>query len=585
MNNLYKKQLANHLADFLKVDAEEVFSLISSVPKDKQGDFSLPCFFLATKLKQSPAMVAEEISKNMELPKDFSDLVAVNGYLNFTINQKNFTLKILSSILEERKNYGKGFEGKKQKVILDFSSPNMGKELAFHHLRGTMLGHSLSCLFQASGYETLRINHLGDWGTSYGKLIVAYLNQVKENASFKDQNLTIEELNLLYTQFSQNAKKDTSLEDQARLVFKELEEGKDEYQNLWKMFREITLKELQKMYSILGVYFDSYKGEAFFVDKVDGVVNQLQKNNLMTQSEGASIVDLEQFDMIPLLLQKSDGSTLYATRDICAAIFRKEKYDFDLNLYVVDNGQSLHFNQFFKVLELMGYEWAKQCQHIPFGLVLNQSSDGKWEKGKTRTGQSSLLKDVLKQASQKILKIINHKNPDLENKEKIAQKIAVVALAFNDLKHKRQNNVKFDWHQTLSFEGDSGPYVVNAFVRLKSVLRKYELENSKIDAVSLLELLKKIQNLELIYKEEQAQDLVTLLAQLSEKRSKACESQEPYILTQYTLVLSDAIHRFVHHCRVLGSEEQEERILLVYCAQRVLKNALNWIGLDPVEYM
>ena len=587
MNNLYKQKLTQQIVAVFHFDEKQIQSLITAVPKEQQGDFALPCFFLAKELKKSPVQIAEELALKWKPIVDFPKVVAIKGYLNFFLDTTLFFQKVLTEILQKKKNYGKGLEGENKKVVLDFSSPNMGKELAFHHLRGTMLGHALSCLFQSSGFQVCRINHLGDWGTSYGKLIVMYLTQKEKGQAKAIEDLTIEDLNQLYTQFAIESEKHSELEDEARKVFQELENENHDYLKLWKEFKEITLKELKNIYQILGVDFDDYRGEAFFVPQTKALVQELSKSNLLTQSQGALVVNLDKYEMPPLLVQKTDGSTLYATRDLCAAKYRFETQKFDQCFYVVDSGQSLHFKQFFQVLRLMGQKWVDSCHHVPFGLILNQTKEGKWEKGKTRTGHSSLLKDVIQKAKNKIVEVINQKNPKLENKENIAVKIGIAALIFNDLKHKKSHDIKFEWDKALSFEGDSGPYVINAFVRAKSILRKYHasLDSESQKNEKWLEVFNQMNITPKCFEEPQAQELIFVLAEVSDKREKSLQAHEPCILAQYTLVLADAIHAFVHHCRILGSEKQEQRILLIYCAQTVLKNALNWIGIKPVEQM
>jgi arginyl-tRNA synthetase len=393
--------------------------------------------------------------------------------------------------------------------------------------------------------------------------------------------LTIEELNRLYQSFAQANTSHTELEDEAREVFRELESGNADYKKLWEVFREITLEELRKLYSLLEVEFDEFTGESFYIRHADDIIKKLELKGLVSSSRGTQIVDLSEHDLPPLMLRKSDGTTLYATRDLCAAVYRKRHFKFFRNLYVVDNGQSLHFRQFFKVLELMGYDWAADCRHIPFGLILTRSKDGKWEKGKTRAGGVSLLKDVIEGATKKILEIINEKNPELGNKKEIARKIAIGALVFNDLKNKRQNDVNFDWDAVLSFEGDTGPYVINAYVRLCSILRKGEkqkkreinnvLNNEKMDFSN--------------FREPESSGLIKALSQFPEKVQTAMEKDEPAVLAQYSLLLAEKAHKFIHACRVLGSPEELERLCLVDASRIILRNTLELIGIPLVEKM
>jgi len=550
---------------------EEALSMISIPPDSSCGDWSLPCFTLAKKLRKAPKAIAEELAAKFSAPQGFEKTEALNGYWNFYADKTVFVQNILNEIKERGLKFGFA-EQKNKTVAIDYSSPNIGKELAFHHLRSTMIGNSLSRIFKANGFRVERINHLGDWGTQFGKLIVMYL---RENLSTDDaalSALTVKELNKLYAAFSALSKKELELEDKAREAFAKLEKGDEFYRKLWVAFKEATLKELVRIYKIMEVDFDHYTGESFFEDKIPAVLSELEKKSLLVNSQERDVVLLGD-DMPPCLIRKSDGSTLYATRDLAAAIYRKQEFNFDKCLYVVDNGQALHFKQVFAVLGKMGYEWSACCEHIPFGLILHKNEEGKWEKGKTRTGTASLLRDVIDAASAKILDVINEKNPSLANKEEIATKIGVGAIAFNDLKNRRLMDVKFDWDAALSFEGATGPYVQNAHVRLCSILRK-----SGKNAFSLA-----FKSEELL--DQNSYELIKMLSRKGEKIEAACESKEPYILAQYSLELAEAAHRFIHNNRVLGSAEESSRLFLVYCTQQVLESTLELLGISAIREM
>jgi arginyl-tRNA synthetase len=426
-----------------------------------------------------------------------------------------------------------------------------------------------------------RVNHLGDWGTSYGKLIVMFL---REGMSPNElENLTIERLNGLYTSFSRAAEQDPTLEDQARQAFARLEAGDAEYYALWANFREVTLRELRRLYAILNVDFDAWVGEEFFANarhgKLQAALEVLESKKILVESQGAEVVDLEAFGMPPALIRKSDGSTLYITRDLAAALYRHEHYAFERCFYVVDNGQSLHFQQLFKVLELLGQEWHDRCEHVPFGLVLHKSEEGNWEKGKTRSGHSSLLKDVLEAARDKILAIMAEKNPEAAQKDGLALQIAVGALVFSELKNRRMNDIRFEWDQALSFEGDSGPYVQNAHVRLCSILRKAGRADKSISDKDLANLRWEI------FADEESFAVLDLLAQFGDKVASAALSRDPCVLAQFVLSLADATHRFLHNSRVIGSPEENERLFLVRAAQSVLGQALEMIGVPAIESM
>jgi len=552
--------------------AEEALALISVPPDTSCGDWSLPCFTLAKKLRKAPKAIAEELAAKFPAPEGFAKTEALNGYWNFYIDKASFVKNILNEIKEKGLEFG--FAKQKNKTVaIDYSSPNIGKELAFHHLRSTMLGNSLARIFKASGYKVERINHLGDWGTQFGKLIVMYL---RENLPVDEQTLsglTVKELNKLYAQFSKVSKEEPDLEDKAREAFAKLEKGDEFYRKLWTAFREATLKELKRIYKIMGVDFDHYTGESFFETHIPSVVKELQAKGLLVNSQERDVVLLDELSLPPCLIRKSDGSTLYATRDLAAAIYRKKEFNFDKCLYIVDNGQALHFKQVFAVLGKMNFEWNNDCEHIPFGLILHKNEEGKWEKGKTRAGTASLLRDVIEAASEKILAVINEKNPALENKEDIATKIGVGAIVFNDLKNRRLMDVKFDWDAALSFDGATGPYVQNAHVRLCSILRK-----SNKNALEL-----EFKSEELL--DQNSYDLIKALSCKEEKINIACESREPCIVAQYSLELAEAAHRFIHNNRVIGSSEENSRLYLVYCTQQVLESLLELLGIAPIKEM
>lgn len=570
--NSFESLIAGLIADKAPITIEDARQLLV-VPQDSShGNFSFPCFSLAKLLKKNPKLIAEELADQIILPVGLAKVEALNGYLNFYMDRAFLASKVLLEIEEKKLNYGHAPKNNKS-VVIDFSSPNMGKELAFHHLRSTMIGNSLSKIYEANGYKVERVNHLGDWGTAFGKLIVMYL---KENLPLEDQELeklSVKELNLLYASFANEAKSNPEIEEEARKAFTRLEQGDALYRKLWAAFKEATLKELRRLYQILGVSFDHYVGESFFEDKIPAVIETLQQKKLLIKSQDLDVVMLEDKKLPPCLIRKSDGSTLYATRDLAAAIYRKETFDFEKCLYVVDLGQSLHFKQVFEVLKQMDYAWSQDLLHIPFGLILQQNEEGKWEKGKTRTGTASLLRDVIEAATQKILDFIEEKNPNLADKKTVATQIGVSALVFNDLKNKRLMDVKFDWDAALSFEGATGPYVQNALVRLYSIMRKaaYTVDKNDVQWDQIID--------------DTAYELIKTLGRKEENIRKACEANEPSILAQYALDIAEAAHRFIHHNRVLGSPEEQSRLFLVQQAQTVLENTIELLGLYPIQQM
>ena len=573
----FKREIASLVAPATGLSEEAVENAITLPQHEGQGDFSFPCFPLAKALRKAPAAIAADLAGRLEPPKGFVKIEALNGYLNFFVDKADFTRQVVSEIIDQGSDYGNNSTGMGKRAVLDFSSPNMGKELVFHHLRGTMIGNSLSKVFRKCGYDVVRVNHLGDWGTSYGKLIVMFLREGLGESDLP--GLTLERLNGLYKAFDAASRQDSDLENEARRAFSKLESNDVFYRKLWASFREVTLQELRRLYAILDVEFDAYVGEAFFSDRLENVLDLLKAKNLLVESQGAEVVELSEFSMPPALIRKSDGSTLYITRDLAAALYRREEYNFEHCLYVVDNGQSLHFQQLFKVLELLDYDWHTRCEHVPFGLVLNKSEEGNWEKGKTRTGQASLLKDVLDAAREKILAIMSEKNPEVAGNRELATRIAVGALVFSELKNRRLHDIRFEWDQALSFEGDSGPYVQNAHVRLCSILRKTGLE-MKVWTAADLEAIRWE-----VFEDPATMALVDLLAQFPDKVITAMESRDPCPLAQFALSIADAVHRYLHACRVLGSPEERERLLLVYAAKSVLGSALGLIGVPAIESM
>ncbi|MCK9181570.1 MAG: arginine--tRNA ligase [Fibrobacteraceae bacterium] len=570
--NSFDEEIAKAVAATGAFDAGQAKKLITVPADTEHGNFTLPCFSLARSLHKAPKLIAEELAPKIVLPTGLSKVEAVSGYLNFFIDRKFLANSILAEIDKEGLSYGHISPNGKT-VCIDYSSPNIGKELAFHHLRSTMIGNSLSRIYKASGYKVERINHLGDWGTAFGKLIVMYLREKLPTDKKTLDALTVKELNVLYASFSKACEAEPGLEDEARTAFSKLESGDEFYRTLWTAFRAATLRELMRIYDMMGVSFDHYTGESFYEDKMPAVIEELRKKGLMVRSEERDVVMLDEFDLPPCLIRKSDGSTLYATRDLAAAIYRKKEYNFDKSLYVVDLGQALHFKQVFHVLKKMGRDWYTDMEHIPFGVILQQSEDGKWEKGKTRTGHAKLLRDVIEAAQAKILAFINEKNPDLENKEIIAREIGISAITFNDLKNHRLMDVKFDWDSALSFDGATGPYVQNAHVRLCSIMRKagYDARIEDVDFALLTD--------------ESAYELIKTLTKKAERIRQACETDEPSVLAQYSLEIAEAAHKFIHDDRVLGSAEEKSRLFLVKSTQIVLEDVLNLLGLFPVRVM
>ncbi|MFA9559003.1 arginine--tRNA ligase [Evansella sp. AB-rgal1] len=557
----YAKEIAFHLDG--KLDWNEVLQFIEKPKYEEQGDLAFPCFVLAKTLKKSPNSIASDLAEKLDHPL-FEKVVADGPYVNCFLNKKYVSKKFIKSILQAGESYGSLDMGNGQNIVVDFSSPNIAKPFSMGHLRSTVIGNSLANIVEKCGYKALRINHLGDWGTQFGKLIVAYKRWGNEDSVRQN---TIKELLDLYVKFHVEAETHPILEDDARLWFKKLEDGDKEAYDLWKWFRDESLKEFSKIYELLDVHFDSFQGEAFYNDKMGETMDTIQKLELLTQSDGANVVDLKEFDVPPCLIQKSDGATLYATRDLTAAIYRHNQYNFEKTLYIVGHEQSLHFKQVFLVLEKMGYEWAKGLVHIPFGFILK---DGK--KMSTRKGKVVLLEEVIKEAMELAQSNIDMKNPDLEKKEEVAKMVGVGAIIFHDLKNERQNNVEFSLEEMLRFEGTTGPYVQYTHARGCSILRK-----ASVDVSSL-----KISGLD----DQYSWPVIKSLMEFPNVVKKSFTQTEPSHIAKYLIGLSQDFNKYYTNVKILSPDEQQEsRLALVKTVTFVLKEGLRLLGIKAPDKM
>ncbi|CAM5714542.1 putative Arginine--tRNA ligase [Streptomyces afghaniensis 772] [Streptomyces afghaniensis] len=557
-----KSELANVLASKLHVELspEAIEQLLEKPKYAHLGDLAFPCFTLAKKLRKAPALIAEELSHKIESPL-IDHVEVVGAYINIFLNQQLIASKVIKEVLEQKEHYG-DLPKNKGVMTIDLSSPNIAKPFSMGHLRSTVIGNALGLIAEKNGYTPIRINHLGDWGTQFGKLIVAYKRWGNEEEVRKNP---IKELLKLYVKFHEKAEEDPSLNEEGRKWFNYLEQGNEEAINLWKWFRKESLEEFNKIYKLLGITFDSNDGEAFFNDKMERVVELLKEKQLLIESEGAQVVELEDFP--PCLIKKSDGATLYATRDLAAAIYRQENYHFVKSLYVVGNEQTLHFKQLFQVLEKMGYDWAKGMAHIPFGMMLK---DGK--KMSTRKGKVVLLEEVLQAAIQLAEKNIEEKNPSLENKEEVANQVGTGAIIFHDLKHYRLTDIEFSLEDMLKFEGETGPYIQYTHARACSLLRKgnfvppANLDNLQWDGVSF--------------------PIVKLLMDFPTTLEKANEHYDPSEVAKYVIDLAKTFNKYYAHIQI--SEENSgktARLSLVYAVTVVLKEGLRLLGIAAPEAM
>ncbi|QPC45884.1 arginine--tRNA ligase [Mangrovibacillus cuniculi] len=556
--------IVNELAHVLyqtldgKLTEEKIQQMIEKPKYEHLGDYSFPCFELAKILRKSPNVIAPEIANEMQSPI-ISHTEIVGGYVNIFLQQEVIATSVLTSILQEKESYGTGSSGNDKVVTIDLSSPNIAKPFSMGHLRSTVIGNSLALLAEKQGFQAVRINHLGDWGTQFGKLIVAYKKWGKEEIVRENP---IQELLKLYVQFHEEAETAPSLEDEARAWFKKLENGDKEALELWEWFRHESWQEFLKIYDILGIKFDSNDGEAFYNDKMDRVVKLLEEKSLLKESDGAQVVELE--DLPPCLIKKSDGTTLYATRDLAAALYRQETYEFDQSLYVVGNEQSLHFKQVYKVLEKMGYDWHSGLKHIPFGMMLK---DGK--KMSTRKGKVVLLESVLKEAMELALTNIEEKNPGLVNKEAVAKQVGTGAVIFHDLKNYRLHDIEFSLEDMLKFEGETGPYLQYTHARASSLLRKGNFEPEGDASHHLPE----------------AWQVIIQLYAFPEVVARAWSEYDPSQVAKYLMELARAFNKFYGSVRILDDTKwMQARITVVFAVTVVLKEGLRLLGMTaPLE--
>ena len=558
----YKEYIAKKL-NVDGVETDTLQSFIEIPPNTDMGDFALPCFKLSKILRSSPIMIAEDLQKAFVIDDTVSECSAVNGYLNFKINRDNFALELLGDILSKGDAYGSDNIGEGKTICIDYSSINIAKPFHIGHLSTTVIGSALCKIFRFLGYKVVGINHLGDYGTQFGKLIVAYKLWSSEQAVLEGR---LKELTRIYVKFHDEAKLHPELDDEARRYFKLIEEGDEESNKLFELFKKITLEEVDKIYKLLNVSFDSYAGESFYNDKMQPIVDELKDKNLLQESDGASIVNLDDYDMPPCLILKKDGSSLYATRDIAAAVYRKNTYNFDKNLYVVAYQQNLHFKQFFKVLELMGNEWAKDCIHVAYGMVSLETGSMS-----TRAGNVILLEDVIAKTIEKAHKVIEEKNPNLKDKERTARAVGTGAVIFGALCNNKIKDIVFSYDRVLSFEGETCPYVQYTVARCNSVLNKCgEPQEYKLPTIN-----------------EDEYAVLNELGRFKDIVKSSAEKYEPSYVTRYALDLASTFNKFYFTCKIQGEEENVRNFRLAICksVKIVLTNALELLGIETVEEM
>jgi arginyl-tRNA synthetase len=549
-----------------QLDKDEIYKLLEYPPDENLGDLAFPCFKLSKVFKKAPIAIAKDMEGKIPSSSYIKRVVATGPYLNFWFAPEQLVENVLQQVLSSGERFGAQNIGDGRNIVIDFSAPNIAKPFHVGHLSSTVIGNSLYKIFEFLGFNCVGINHLGDWGTQFGKLITAYKKWGSRETVEKG---LIQELMRLYVKFHEEAEKDPGLEDEAREWFNKIENGNQEALELWKWFKEISLEEFQRVYEVLEINFDSLAGESFYNDKIEAVVQELKAKNLLQESEGALIVNLDQYEMPPCLILKKDGSSLYATRDIAAALYRKKTYNFAQCLYVTGIAQSLHFQQWFKVIELMGYEWSKELVHIPFGWV---NLEG--EKLSTRKGKVVLLEDLLRETVKRTLEIIKEKNPGLEEKEEIAKEVGVGAVVFGALSVNRIKDVTFSWSEALNFDGETGPYIQYTHARACSILRKAGFKpDSSFDPHQLCN--------------KEAIRLVKTIYLFPEKVVTAMKEYEPSIISRYLIVLAQEFNAFYHECQVLVNDEalQKARLVLVYAVKTILATGLRLLGIKAPERM
>ena len=559
----YKKYIAEKI-NVEGVSKEEIYDSIALPPNLDMGDYALPCFKFAKVLRKSPVMIAESLKNEIATDDVISEVSAVNGYLNFKINKDGFVRATLEKILTEKEQFGSSKEGEGKTVCIDYSSINIAKPFHIGHLSTTVLGGALYRIFNFLGYNAVGINHLGDYGTQFGKLISAYKRWGDKETIEKGG---IRALNELYVKFHQEAEEHPEYDDEARAYFKKIEQGDAECQALFHWFKDLTLKDVQRIYDMLDIHFDSYAGESFYSDKMQPVVDELKEKNLLVESRGAQVVDLEEYNMPPCIILKSDGSSLYATRDMAAAMYRKATYDFYKCLYVVAYQQNLHFKQFFKVLDMMGKDWAKDLVHVAYGMV--SLEEGTMS---TRKGNVVFLEDVITKCIEKAYKIIDEKNPNLEGKEEVSQKVGVGAVIFGALYNNKIKDIVFSYDKVLNFDGETSVYVQYTCARAKSVLNKGGVPATyEIPELCSQEI-----------------ELVKAISALPETVQAAAEKYEPSLIARFAVDVAQKFNKFYFDCKILAAEDEKTknfRLALTNATLQALTNAFALLGIGIPEKM
>jgi arginyl-tRNA synthetase len=566
----FKEKVAEIFAsldDEMTID--EAIQIIEVPPNSDMGDYAVPCFKFAKKYRKAPAVIAKEFTEKIKDVEEFEKIENAGPYVNFFVDKQHFAEKILKLAYLEKEKFGSTNVGEEKTVIVEFSSPNIAKPFHIGHIRSTLIGNSIHKIYTYMGYNTVAVNHLGDYGTQFGMLISAYKKWGTPEIVEAIEKDPIPELLKLYVRFNQEIETHPDYKEEARYWFKELENGNEEAHRLWAWFREVSLKEFNRVYEMFGIKYDSLAGESFYSDKMADVISELEDKQLLIDSEGAKIVELSEYGLTDALIQKSDGSTLYVTRDITAAMYRKKTYDFYKNIYVVGAPQKLHFDQWRKIIDLMGYDWAYDCVHVMFGTV--SLEDGALA---TRKGRVVFLEDVLKKAIEKTTEIINDRNPNLENREEVAKQVGIGAVIFQELFNNRIKDYMFSWDKTLSFEGETGPYVQYTYARTCSLLKKADIEiDDNVDFSVLTD--------------KESFNVIKKLEGFKAAVLGSHDKYEPFFITRYVVGLAQEFNRFYHECPIIVDDVnvKKARLLLTQTVNTVIKTSLGLLGMEAPEKM
>lgn len=562
----FKEVIATALSENCPLSAPEIEELLEVPPNPEMGDYALPCFALAKHLRKAPPLIAQELAEKGGFPPFIDHVEVAGGYLNFFVDKSFYVGQVLGRVLEEGARYGSTRQGEGRTICIDYSSINIAKRFHIGHLSTTVIGNALKQLYTFLGYRVVGINHLGDWGTQFGKMIAAYLRWGDKAAV---EAGGVDALSQLYVRFHEEAEKDPALEDEGRLWFKKIEDGDETALSIFNWFKELTLKDAQRVYDMLGITFDSYAGESFYNDKMDRVIDELKAKNLLVESQGAYVVPLDEYGLTPCLILKQDGATLYSTRDIAAALYRKDTYDFDKCLYVVAYQQNLHFTKWFHVVEKMGYPWYKDLEHVAFGMI---SYEG--QTLSTRKGVVVYLDELLERSVEKALAIIEEKSPDLEDKETVARQVGIGSVVFMSLFNNRIKDIDFWWDRALNFDGETAPYVQYTHARCCSVLRKAgEWNKDEVDYGKLCD--------------SEALEVVRLIETFPGVLQEACQRNEPSLITRHVVNVAQAYNKFYYEHRILqsGPGEKQARLALTWSVKTLIATALGLIGIAAPERM